>query len=691
MSYRLCSLLLCLTISACSGFPVVVRTEPAEDPGVAMPASGARDRGATFVTAYHLFRQADYEASAPIFVGLVKSFPEIADYPLYYGAAALRRSGEAEAAVPLLRQLRRDYPNSTLDAAASLELGQALATLGRGDEARPFLQIAQASGRRALVNPARLALADADEHHGEYQAAASGFLEVRRAAAGTALGTTAKKRLQALRAQYPVLDPSGRMLVDEARLLLSENDYRSARATVEALLHTPVTQRGGVEDSELLRLLADILYGMDDLDRALALLRNLGDRYPGTDLGAGALQRRAMILWNRDRDEEALGAFTVFLERYPRHARAAEALYAIGRIHQQAGHPDLAIAAYERVARDYPRSSVAGESRWRVAWVHYRNQRYDRAAAAFAALAGSGHDGAAYWQARALDHAGRGGAARELYQRILHRDPEGYYGLWAERRLGRARGAGLMTAAGDMPPIAAPQFPPAPELADSFHLDRARALASIGVLDLARDELAAIEDEYGDDPAVDRFLLAAYPAVDGHTNVLRRLRKGKHGLSAEERESLLYPLAFWTQVQEYATTNDLDPLLIVALMRQESLFDPRAHSPAGARGLMQLMPKTAQHVATSIGKAGDDLDLEDPHTNIELGSRYLGGLIARYGADPLKAIAAYNAGEAAVDKWQNRYGHLDPDELVESITYRETRDYVKKVVANYRKYKVLYR
>ena len=105
---------------------------------------------------------------------------------------------------------------------------------------------------------------------------------------------------------------------------------------------------------------------------------------------------------------------------------------------------------------------------------------------------------------------------------------------------------------------------------------------------------------------------------------------------------------------------------------------------------MQLLPSTAKRVAATSDQPIDHTDLTDPRVNIELGTRHLRTLLTRFGADPLKALAAYNGGEAAVEKWQRRFADLADDEFVESITYRETRDYVKKVVANYRAYEQLY-
>lgn len=139
-----------------------------------------------------------------------------------------------------------------------------------------------------------------------------------------------------------------------------------------------------------------------------------------------------------------------------------------------------------------------------------------------------------------------------------------------------------------------------------------------------------------------------------------------------------------------ADKEGIDPLIAIALMRQESLFDPAARSPADARGLMQLLPSTAERVARGRGEPSPADHLYDPDVNVALGVAHLADLMRLYGGDPLKATAAYNGGEEAVTRWQQRYGALPPDEFVESITYRETRDYVKKVVANYCAYQQQY-
>jgi soluble lytic murein transglycosylase len=162
-------------------------------------------------------------------------------------------------------------------------------------------------------------------------------------------------------------------------------------------------------------------------------------------------------------------------------------------------------------------------------------------------------------------------------------------------------------------------------------------------------------------------------------------------LGQSDRDLYRYPLAFWELVQQKAQERGLDPYLVLALIRQESLFDARARSPAAALGLMQLIPPTAARVAKQIGlPAPSQEKLFEPEVNLTLGTQYLKDLLQRYSNNWFKAIAAYNAGEAAVDRWEKEIATDDIEEFVERIPYIETRGYVKLVLRNHRIYKRLY-
>lgn len=139
----------------------------------------------------------------------------------------------------------------------------------------------------------------------------------------------------------------------------------------------------------------------------------------------------------------------------------------------------------------------------------------------------------------------------------------------------------------------------------------------------------------------------------------------------------LYPFPFRETVVEAAATARVDPLLVVTVMREESGFAPKARSRAGAIGLMQLMPDTARWIATrSKVPLGD---LQDPATNIRLGTAYLGYLQRQFSDDLPRVLAAYNGGEGNVARWKDL-----------SEAFPETRHYVQRGLATYAAYQWLY-
>ena len=146
--------------------------------------------------------------------------------------------------------------------------------------------------------------------------------------------------------------------------------------------------------------------------------------------------------------------------------------------------------------------------------------------------------------------------------------------------------------------------------------------------------------------------------------------------------SLRFPLHHAAQIRDQSRANGLDPAWVAGQTRAESSFMPRARSGADARGLMQLLPGTGALTAKRLGlpwQGGESL--YDPETNIRLGTAYLRQMLDRFGGLPYLAIAAYNAGPAPVQRWQLARPSLEPDFFIESIPYKETREYVARVLA----------
>ena len=140
-----------------------------------------------------------------------------------------------------------------------------------------------------------------------------------------------------------------------------------------------------------------------------------------------------------------------------------------------------------------------------------------------------------------------------------------------------------------------------------------------------------------------------------------------------------------------AGAEGVPPELVFAIMREESGFRPRALSPVGARGLLQLMPDTGARLAQELGMEPPAVDaFYEPSLNVRLGARLLGGLLRDFEGRLPAAIGGYNAGAAVVRRWLASRPGLADDEWVEAIPYDETRAYVRRVLRSLHAYQVLY-
>ncbi len=146
--------------------------------------------------------------------------------------------------------------------------------------------------------------------------------------------------------------------------------------------------------------------------------------------------------------------------------------------------------------------------------------------------------------------------------------------------------------------------------------------------------------------------------------------------------TLRFPLHHGDTIRRESARNGIDPAWVAAEIRAESIFNTRARSPANAMGLMQVLPGTGAQVARSIGLSGygGAASLYDPDTNIAIGTAYLRQLLDKYGL-PYVTIAAYNAGPTPAARWQGQRPSHDPDFWIETISYKETRDYVARILA----------
>ncbi len=336
---------------------------------------------------------------------------------------------------------------------------------------------------------------------------------------------------------------------------------------------------------------------------------------------------------------------------------------------------ELADAAAERSGAAIPTTHwTAGLSAWTLGRLGDAGRHFQRLASAEAA-SGWNRSAGAYWAARVHERRSDP-AATHRWLTVAAGFPYTFYGLLARHRLHLRSDVSLAAVGPGEPALARLRAVPAGA--------RAAALLAVGRDDLAEQELLALPDWR--EAATARALLvvtqsAGLPRL-GLEVARRLLRDRASGWSRHDLAPVLYPVPVWRPAGGYT----LDRALVYAFIRQESSFDPRARSPAGARGLMQLMPRTASALDRQTRYRGRSRDLlYDPARNLLLGQRYLARLLAtrRVDGDLLRLAAAYNGGPGNLGKWQRQMGRIDdPLLFIESLPLLESRLFVERIMTN---------
>jgi peptidoglycan lytic transglycosylase len=645
-----------------------------------------------FAKAYALYANGSAAQARDLFQKTLDGDFRLADYSLYYLAVIDFRDSNWRSARQRLSELKLRFPQSIWSQPGALLQAKIEIAEKQYSQAGETLRRLRADKtvKRDIATEALYLQGQVEETLPAPRRAYALYEELRNVAP-TSRWTPAARTAQAkLRTQYADLFPlqTIAMLADEADRLARERQISDAETLYKKLLNN-------VSEADfrlrLLSKLAGLYLSVRNRGAAIPLLEQIAQDYPETSEAPKALFQIAQILWNRHDNAEALDYFKIVIEKYPTSPQVDRALFASADIHEFFGRKDRAVQLYERAIKNAPKGTVGEDARWRLAWLHYNSGDLAAAMATFKALASQSRSSAfstaaLYWQARSAEKLADAESAMQLYRRILNDGAESYYEALAVRGLDR------LGAPYDEPKPVKPAAidEPDPPLAEDlqFHLMRARDLADLSLHSLAVAELDEINSAKPNG-ALRRLLMREYfrnQAYGRSLGIANQLPA-----SQAERDLYRYPLAFWELIQQKAQERDIDPYLVVSLIRQESLFDARARSPATALGLMQLIPPTASRVAKQLGLAVPSQErLYEPDVNLTLGTKYLKDLLERYSNNWYKALAAYNAGEAAVDRWEKEVVTDDIEEFVERIPYVETRGYVKLVMRNHRIYKRLY-
>jgi soluble lytic murein transglycosylase len=359
---------------------------------------------------------------------------------------------------------------------------------------------------------------------------------------------------------------------------------------------------------------------------------------------------------------------------------------------------------------NYPNAVEVAQAQFELAWMTHDANDYGRSSqlliehlARYVDKDTTNRGKAGYWAARDAQRAGKTAEACALYDAVIYRYAANWYGYQAQQRVaamscpaGAKLDPQVSKAVANMKTVTV-----APETSGPSELARAEKsedLSTIGLFDWAIDELNEAKKTAQNSPKINLSLARHYRFKGDNVNALLALAKSYPDYSqmfpeemGREEWEIFYPHVAWDQIKAWSKNRNLDQYQVAGLIRQESVFNPRARSNANAYGLMQLLPGTARLVARKYGSTANLASpdaLFQPALNIELGTGYMRDQLDKFGRIEYMAVA-YNAGPGRVAPWRAALP-IEMDEFVEAIPFKETKGYVQGVIRNSEQYRRLY-
>jgi tRNA dimethylallyltransferase len=451
--------------------------------------------------------------------------------------------------------------------------------------------------------------------------------------------------------------------------------------------------------------------GLRKRSKANIALRQFLRKYPEHRRTSEAHFLMAGNLWNLGNPSGALNHINTLLKKSPDSRWVPQALLYRGRIYEDIKKTAKAIETYRILALRFGRETLGEMAAWRIGWIYFKAGQWQKAFNQFKdnldqSPKGSRSDKNLFWLAKATEKLNKASEAQILFKDLAQRFPYTYYGLEAINHLD-----------GTLPPD--PLQNPSPfrkaslkkehsfnqpgrrlSTREKFHFNRASELIELRDFDQARIELLRMGRSIRKNLSGVMWLSHWYNRAQAYADSLQILQLFKNFKTIHGEKEL--PRQFWVNFypsvySEYVKTEtgkyDLDPWLVKGLIRQESMYNASSLSPAGARGLMQIMPKTGKQLFTRThpDQTFDKEFLFEPDINIRLGVQYLHDLNRKHKGNGVYILITYNAGPKVLQAWLKRFRSIkDKDVFVESIPYPETRGYVKHVYRNHGIYKNLY-
>ena len=647
------------------------------------PPDAIRHR-VSFITGFCLLKTQQPAEALALLEQAAAEYDLLADYATFYAAQAAHALQDPDKSTALLSRLLTQYPNSRLAEEAHFQLGMTYLEIQQPEDARrtllAFLDRYPAS---PLASQASLLLAKLFLTLERPQEAAPLLKRLYISFPADPAAVEAERLLRA-NPDLVTITTEDRLL--RARALFQADRYRDAVAALTPLL------KSHPGNGEVRLLLGRSQFALKEYAQAITTLHPLTELTEPSPLQAEALLLVGRAFFRSGDTVQAIATLERIPVLFPGSHVAADALHLIGLNYEERREEDAALEAYARLLHLYPNENLGDTARWQRAWLLYRQGKLQPAVHELSHLLEKYPQSplkaqALYWRGRMLEQLGDKTLATKTYHRLLKEAGDDPYYLQAGRQRLALKPARL--SADSLLP---------PENSASPVVAKARELSFLRLWDEAALEYWEIARAHPRELSLQREACEALSRASQFDRVISLARRAAGGLLRTAGQdgvlssfwTFLYPRAFWAWVDHYAGESRLDPYLVIAVIREESAFAPKALSRAGARGLMQLLPATAAQVAKENNLRSLP-DLDTPAPNIALGTRYLAKLHEEFGGNLVLTLASYNAGPHVVRRWLDTLqSSQDPEIFIEEIPYPETRRYVKRVLGSYDRYRTLY-
>ncbi len=649
------------------------------------------------------FEAGDYANAATILDSSVfREKTTLPDYALWLRGKSLQNAGNHPAAMNVFAELARDFPDSlkareskTLWAASALAAGQA-------EQVPAFLS--ELNDRKNA--DALLLTAKAYEQQTNQAQAIAFYRQTYFYGAGTNAAKEAETKLTLLR-QNLTAQNADETKARADKFYEAKNYAEAANGYTNLIAGFPSASSPSIN---LKRLTAFAnLRKMPEAQGAFNLIAPTAAEKDEAYYQLAVGYARAKM-W-----EQARATISEMQQKFPKNDRTPQTMIAVGMAARDARNkPDETYFLRSAIAA-YPNAVEVAGAQFELAWLEHDSSNFAVSSqmltehlARYAAKDTTNRGKAGYWSARDSERAGKIAEACALYDAVNYRYGANWYGYLALQRVANLRAGGkcqtpanfaadslIGKAVANLKTVTvAAETSTAKELA---RIENADELGTIGLFDWAIEELQAAKQTANNSPKINLALARHYRFRGDNTSALLALAKSypdyaqmfPEEMGREEWE-FFYPLINWSDIKTWAKSRSLDPYQVAGLIRQESVFNPRAKSGAQAYGLMQLLIPTAKATARKYGSTAEITgeSLFQPALNIELGTAYMRDQLDKFGRIEYVA-AAYNAGPARVPQWR---ATLPPemDEFVEEIPFRETKAYVQGVIRNSAQYRRLY-